>query len=40
MYVYEFKGKSLVPTRTDESRWDINPGNIAKAEGQEERLVT
>lgn len=40
MYVYEFKGKSLVPTRTDESRWDINPGTIAKAEGQEEKLVT
>ena len=40
MYVYEFKGKSLVPTRTVESRWDINPGTIAKAEGQEEKLVT
>lgn len=40
MYVYEFKDKSLLPTKTDQSRWDINPGTITKAEVQEERHVT
>lgn len=37
MYVYEFKGKNLVPPRTGESRWAINPEIVAKAEGQEGR---
>lgn len=37
MHVYWLRGKKLVPTRIGESRWDINLGTIAEAEGQEEK---
>lgn len=42
MYVYKFKDKNVLPTRIGDSRRDINPGTITKAEGRlgRDKLVT
>jgi hypothetical protein len=37
IYVYKFKGKTLVPIGIAKRRWGITLGTIAKAEGLEEK---
>lgn len=38
MYVYEFNGNNLIPTKIVKGSWAIGLGTIAKSGGQEEKV--